>query len=80
MTDPTGNRTDREDFTSAVVEDIIITDADEVVEEIVIVEGAGVDDPAGIPVLLDDSNTYTEGSDDDPEVIPGTTNEDVAAD
>jgi hypothetical protein len=36
--------------------------------------------PAAAPKSVDDANTFTEGSVDDPENIPGTTQADIEAD
>ncbi len=54
--------------------------ASEVVVEVDVVEVDLVEIDPSRPArgVISDANTYTEGSDDDPNVIPGTTSEDIA--
>jgi hypothetical protein len=73
---------DRDDEVIAVEVIEEITEDGELVEiDVVEVVSTATDDPASaVAPRGDGPNSYTEGDDTDPEVIPGTTNEDIARD
>jgi hypothetical protein len=59
-----------------VVEEILVVEGDVIVDDVIIVAEV---EPDAATAADPEANTYTEGSDADPEVIPGTTEEDIQA-
>jgi hypothetical protein len=67
-----------------VIEELVIVNDDGTIDDVIIVGEIDSDAAAGLvsseaPSIPSDANTWTEGSDDDPEVIPGTTEADIQA-